>query len=90
MRLRIAVLALLSFVALTSRAGGPVYSISGQISNGSSVHASSACFGLDGVIAEPVADTSTGGVYVLGAGFNYTSPIAHDSIFRSGFEDCSP
>jgi hypothetical protein len=89
MQFRVAVLIMLSVVALASQAANPVYSISGQLSSGSSVHASSACFGLDAVIAEPVADSSSGGGYVLGAGVNYTSPNPIDSIFRSGFEDCT-
>lgn len=90
MPVRFAALALLSSLALTSRATAPVYSISGHIVvAGASVHAASACFGLDAVIGEPVVDASAGSGYALDIGFNYLAPPLVDSIFRGSFEDCT-
>ena len=67
-----------------------VYSIDAHIiSSGTSVHTSSACFGLDAVIAEPIVGFATGGMYALSAGFGYAAPAVSDNIFGSGFEDCS-
>lgn len=83
--------ALLSAIAVTSAADIPTYSIDAHIiSTGTSIHASNSCFGLDAVIAEPVAGFSSGGVYDLSAGFAYSSPIVNDSIFANNFEDCTP
>lgn len=81
----------LSALAVIALADTPTYSIDAHIvSAGTSVHSSSACFGLDATIAEPVAGFSSGGVYNLSAGFAYAAPIANDNIFGNGFEDCSP
>ena len=67
------------------------YSIDAHIiSAGTSGHASNACFGMDAVIAEPVAGFSSGGTYDLSAGFFYSTPFLNDTIFANGFEDCSP
>jgi hypothetical protein len=77
-------------VAAVSVADTAAYSITAHIvSNGSSVHASSACFGLDAVIAEPVAGFSSGGGYSLGSGFSYAVLFVNDTLFANGFEDCS-
>jgi hypothetical protein len=83
--------AVLSALAITSAADIPTYSIDAHvISSGTSTHASSACFGLDAVIAEPVAGFSSGGIYDLSTGFAAVSPIVNDTIFANGFEDCTP
>jgi cystathionine beta-lyase family protein involved in aluminum resistance len=80
----------LSAIAFVSSADTPTYSIDAHIvSAGTSVHSTSACFGLDATIAEPIAGFSSGGVYNLSAGFAYAAPIASDNIFGNGFEDCS-
>ena len=80
----------LSAVTIASVADSPTYSITAHvIANGTSVHASSACFGLDATIAEPVVGFSSGGNYDLSAGFSYTAPVITDTIFANGFEDCS-
>ncbi len=91
MKTRFALAATLSAMAVASAADTPTYSIDAHIiSAGTSAHASSACFGLDATIAEPVAGFSSGGIYNLSAGFAYAAPIITDTIFANGFEDCSP
>jgi hypothetical protein len=88
---RIAVLVTLSAAGLASHATDPVYSITGHvISNGSSVHSTSNCYQLDAVIAEPVVELSSGGIYEFDTGFAATSPLVTDTIFANAFEDCSP
>jgi hypothetical protein len=88
---RTIVAALLSAVAITCAADSPKYSIDAHIiSTGTAVHATSACFGMDAVIAEPVAGFSSGGVYDLSTGFTAVSPLVNDTIFANGFEDCTP
>jgi hypothetical protein len=91
MRHRIAFgIALVSIVAVSS-ADTPTFSIDAHIlATGASVHAQSSCFGLDAVIAEPVAGFSSGGIYDLSTGFAAVSPIVNDTIFANGFEDCTP
>jgi hypothetical protein len=65
MHVRAIVAALLGAVAITCAAGNPTYSIDAHIiSTGTSVHATSVCFGLDAVIAEPVAGFSSGRFYI--------------------------
>jgi hypothetical protein len=82
--------ALLSAIAVTSAADSPTYSIDAHIiSSGTSTHASNSCFGLDAVIAEPIAGFSSGGVYDLSAGFAYLFPLVNDSIFANNFEGCT-
>jgi hypothetical protein len=75
-----------------SSADTAVYSIDAHIlAAGSPVHSASSCFGLDAVIAEPVAGFSSGGPYTLSAGISYVvASLANDSLFASGFEDCTP
>jgi cystathionine beta-lyase family protein involved in aluminum resistance len=91
MQLRAIVAALLSAVAITCAADSPTYAIDAHIiSTGTLVHAKSACFGMDAVIAEPVAGFSSGGVYDLVTGFAGVSPTVNDTIFADGFEDCTP
>jgi hypothetical protein len=68
----------------------PSYSITAHIvSTGTSVHAASVCFGLDAVIAEPIAGFSSGGTYNLSVGFGHAVPTISDTIFANRFEDCS-
>jgi hypothetical protein len=82
--------AMLSAIAVPSAADIPTYSIDAHIlSSGASEHASSSCFGLDAVIAEPIAGFSTGGEYALNAGFFAVAAPRSDDIFFSGFEDCT-
>ncbi len=70
MTIRILFTVSLSAFAVVALADTPTYSIDAHIvSAGTSVHASSACFGLDATIAEPVAGFSSGGIYNLSAGF---------------------
>jgi hypothetical protein len=65
MHVRAIVAAVLGAVAVTCAAGNPTYSIDAHIiSTGTSVHATSVCFGLDAVIAEPVAGFSSGRFYI--------------------------
>ena len=91
MHIRIVVATLLSVVAITCAADNPTFSIEAHIiSAGTSVHATSACFGLDAVIADPVAGFSSGGIYDLSTGFAAVAPAINDTIFANGFEDCSP
>jgi hypothetical protein len=91
MKLRFMLAAFLCVVVITSAADIPTYSINAHIiSSGASFHASNACFGLDAVIAEPVAGFSSGGVYHLSAGFSYSSPVVNDTVFANNFEDCIP
>lgn len=91
MHTRIILAALLSAVAVTCAADNPVFAIDAHIiSAGTSMHAKSACFGIDAVIAEPVAGFSSGGVYNLSTGFAAVSPVINDTIFANGFEDCIP
>jgi hypothetical protein len=91
MHTRAIVAALLGAVAITCGADSPTYSIDAHIiSTGTSVHATSACFGMDATIAEPVAGFSSGGIYDLAIGFAAVSPIVNDTIFANGFEDCTP
>jgi hypothetical protein len=91
MHIRTIVATLLSAVAITCAAANPTFSIDAHIiSTGTSVHATSACFGLDATIAEPVAGFSSGGVYDLSTGFAAVSPVVNDTIFANGFEDCTP
>lgn len=91
MYLRVLIIMLLGFVASTCVADSPTYSIVAHIvAAGSSTHASSACFGMDAVIAEPVAGFSAGGTYTLNAGFFTGAVPVADDIFSSGFEDCTP
>jgi hypothetical protein len=91
MYLRAFVTTLLGFAAATSVADSPTYSIDAHIIvAGSSAHASSSCFGMDAVIAEPVAGFSNGGEYTLDAGFSALAVPGSDDIFFSGFEDCTP
>ena len=77
---------------VASSADTAVYSIDSHIlAAGSPVHSASSCFGLDAVIAEPVAGFSSGGQYALSAGISYVvASLANDSLFASGFEDCTP
>ena len=91
MHIRAIIAALLGAVAVTCAADSPTYSIDAHIlSTGTSVHATSACFGLDAVIAEPVAGFSSGGIFDLSTGFAAVSPPVTDMIFANGFEDCTP
>ena len=91
MHIRIVVATLLSVVAITCAADSPTFSIEAHIiSAGTSVHATSVCFGLDAVIADPVAGFSSGGIYDLSTGFAAVAPAINDTIFANGFEDCSP
>jgi hypothetical protein len=91
MAIRITLAIALSAVAAVCAADSPTYSITAHIvASGSSVHVASSCFGLDAVIAEPVAGFSAGGSFDLSAGFNYALPVINDTIFGNGFEDCSP
>lgn len=90
MNARITLAVALSAVAAVSVADSPTYSITAHIiDNGTSVHATSSCFRLEGTIAEPVAGFSTGGGYDVSAGFSNTSPAITDTIFGNAFEDCS-
>ena len=59
------------------------------IAGGGVTRASSACFDLDGTVAEPVAGSAQGGSFTLDAGF-LAMPVATDSLFRNSFEVCQP
>ncbi len=59
------------------------------LAGGGVSHASSACFDLAATIAEPIVGRSSGGAFVLVAGF-LGEAEARGSIFRSSFEDCQP
>lgn len=59
------------------------------IAGGGESAAHSACFDLAATLAEPVAGRSSGGPFVLAAGF-LGEAVVRDSIFRSGFEGCQP
>lgn len=59
------------------------------IAGGGVTHARSACFDLDGTVAEPAAGSAQGGNYTLDAGF-LAMPVATDSLFRNSFEVCQP
>ncbi len=59
------------------------------IAGGGESHARSACFDLAATLAEPVAGRSSGGDFVLVAGF-LGEAVSRDSIFRSSFEVCQP
>jgi hypothetical protein len=84
--------ALLLPALAASPANTAVYSVDSHIlAAGSPVHSASSCFGLDAVIAEPVAGFSSGGQYTIRAGISYVvTSLADDSLFASGFEDCTP
>ena len=91
MYIKCSLAAVLSALVVTSAADTPTYAISAHIvSSGSSVHSAGVCFGMDAVVAEPVAGFSSGGAYGLSAGFFYAAPIVSDTLFANGFEDCSP
>ncbi len=59
------------------------------IAGGGESHARSACFDLAATLAEPVTGRSSGGDFVLAAGF-LGEAASRDSIFRSSFEVCQP
>jgi hypothetical protein len=59
------------------------------IAGGGVSRARSACFDLDGTVAEPVAGPAQGGAFTLNAGF-LAMPVATDSLFRNSFEVCQP
>ena len=51
----------------------------------------SPCFALSGTAGEGVADSSSAGHFRLYSGFWGAGPATpRNSIFRDGFEDCSP
>jgi len=82
---------LLCVAAFSASAGADSYSLDAHIiASGSSVRSSSACFRMDAVIAEPVAGSSSGGLYTLTGGFVAVAAPPNDDIFFSGFEDCTP
>ena len=88
---RIGIAALLGMVAMTCAADNPTFSINAHIiATGNAAHAKSACFGLDAVVAEPVAGLSSGGIFNLSTGFAAVSPVVSNTIFANGFEDCAP
>jgi cystathionine beta-lyase family protein involved in aluminum resistance len=91
MHLRALFAALLGAVAVTCAADSPTYSIDAHIiAAGSSTQATSSCFHMDAVIAEPVAGFSAGGDFTLNAGYFAVAPPTSDDIFFDGFEDCTP
>lgn len=59
------------------------------IAGGGVSRARSACFDLDGTVAEPVAGLAQGGAFTLNAGF-LAMPVPTDSLFRNSFEVCQP
>lgn len=89
MTIRLLLGALLCAIVAPLPAGTPTYAIDAHVVGaGSSVRASSACFALNAVIAEPVAGFSTGGVYTMRAGFDGPRRLPNDTLFAAGFEDC--
>jgi hypothetical protein len=90
MKICYALVVVLSALTGASVAVTPSYSITAHIvSTGASVHAASVCFGLDAVIAEPIAGFSSSGTYNLSVGFGHAVPTISDTIFANRFEDCS-
>ena len=80
----------LNLIALRTDAGTSAYSIDAHIvSAGTSRRASSNCYSLDAVVAEPIAGFSSGGNYGLSSGFLAIDNAATDSIFADHFEDCT-
>ncbi len=71
---------------------GARFAIQAQvIAGGGTTTAASACFDLDGTIGQPVVGRTSGGPYVLDAGF-WVVPAQHERIFGNGFEigECDP
>lgn len=91
MRIRFLAATLLAAVPAFGSAGGPVFSIDAHVvAAGTSVRSSSACFRLDATIGEAVAWISSSTDYTASAGFRARAVAAADTVFFSGFEDCSP
>ncbi len=68
------------------------YTVSGYvIAGGGTSQSRSTCFTLAGTLAEPVAgDFSSAGGYDVLSGFWAVPASTQDSLFASGFENCSP
>ena len=81
---------LLGGVVLPSFAGAPFVLSSYVIGNGSQARAGNACSRLIATLGEPVAGVTSGGSFVLEAGFLATTQDARDTLFFDGFEGCVP
>jgi hypothetical protein len=91
MHARCFVAALLAAAPAFGSAGSPVFSIDAHVvAAGTSVRSSSACLRLDATIGEPVAWLSSSADYALSAGFRKNVPVANDTLFSNGFEECAP
>lgn len=90
--LRTTCIAAMAFAFGSIHAAAPTFSIDAHaISAGTSVHSSAPCFTMQATIAEPAPGYSSSMTYSLSAGFRYvTQNIGSDTIFFSGFEDCTP
>lgn len=91
MRIRCFAAAFLAAVPVFGSPSAPVFSIDAHVvTTGTSVRSSSRCLRLDATIGEPVAWLSSSADFTLSAGFRRNAPLANDSLFFNGFEDCVP
>lgn len=90
-RLRWVVAATLA-VAAASVAAAQTFSIAAYVmSVGTSVRSSGPCYRLQATIGEAAPGNSASATYAIAAGFRYTTAnLGDDSVFFSGFEDCTP